>query len=1050
MATKANINVPIEITIGTVADLTLEAQAGALNFSTASETMITANRLTLISVGTPTASNKDLTVTFQSSVRLGGKFDTGSRHISITTSNTNSTATVTLSDKTATSLNGANITLISHFGTPTASNQDFTITASGAIALGTPLATGSGNISITSGAAAAIEFTTGRDIKLTGNHIALNSGTKATPTTGNKDATIRATGIITLGGNFNTGDGNFKASSGSRFPINLSTARATNITTNDGELTSSGGISVPSNQDFTITTTSTNSGFTLGGTFDLGIGDFTATIEEDLRFSESGINTTIIANDIGIATGIETQFARDINLTFIAAGEISVNANLKIGNGLLILGGTTPPDAAEYDGIVPSVDRGGIGFIYSGAGSFTIPQSMIIEDKDLYIGARNASAKLVVPASVNLGTGKLTIEVRRGALMFSTTETTTIEAANITLFSAKSSPNHQSVKLIPASNGTITLGGKFDFGRGSFHIREGNNVIRSAALSVSGQNITLRFADSTSNNHALTINARGGVALSGLINTGTGDISVMSGTGSPINFVGTTTHYLIGNNISLHSRGPAPAPSHRALHIIARNDIEMSGNFSTSFRSSASPIGSDIVIAAGTRLTTSFSLSKLNLLLVRLEPSGTDGQLLFDGGSSRTSITGNNILLISRSGTRRGNQNTSITASGNVTLRGVFANANDLSITAGQYGTFKFSKSLPTSIDVTGKLTLLSLSGVSPAPSNQDLTLTASGGVLLGGIFNAGTGDLSITGAPINFSTERRTILAANDITLTSTGSARASNQDLALIATGLYAFSGTLSIGSGELSLYSNNEDAYATAPAVTSNKVHILYTGGLESDDFVIPSWMMQNELISVTAYNANIMVPTSFDLGNKDLILIAKVASLKFSSTSATSISARNITLISTRIDPTENAQNLTITASGTLMLGGNFTRTGGNITATSGASSPFNIAAISNGLSLRGNNISLMSRGGVPTPSDNTFSIVASGAVTLGGSFDTGSGNITIESGLVHVLDAQGNLTRTGDGAPINFSTAMATSLKGNDIYLLASGGTPVAKRSSPRA
>ena len=1041
VATKANINVPIEITIGTVADLTLEAQTRALNFSTASETMITARNLTLISVGTPTPSTKDLTATFHNSATIGGKFDTGSGHISITTSLNGGTAQMNLSNKTATSLNGANITLISRFGSPTASNQDFTITASGAIALGTPLATGSGNIAITSGAAAAIEFTTGRDIKLTGNHIALNSGTKATPTTGNKDATIRATGIITLGGNFNTGDGNFKASSGSRFPINLSTARATNITTNDGELTSSGGISIASNQDFSITTTSTNSGFTLAGTFDLGIGDFTATIEEDLRFSESGINTTIIANDIGIATGIETQFARDINLTFIAAGEISVNANLKIGNGLLILGGTKPPDAAEYDAIVSGANRGGIGFIYSGAGSFTIPQSMIIEDKDLYIGAHNASAKLVVPASVNLGTGKLTIEVRRGALMFSTTETTTIEAANITLFSAKSSPNHQSVKLIPASNGTITLGGKFDFGRGSFHIREGNNVIRSAALSVSGQNITLRFADSTSNNHALTINARGGVALSGLINTGTGDISVMSGTGSPINFVGTTTHYLIGNNISLHSRGPAPAPSHRALHIIARNDIEMSGNFSTSFRSSTSPIGSDIVIAAGTRLTTSFSLSKLNLLLVRLEPSGTDGQLLFDGGSSRTSITGNNILLISRSGTRRGNQNTSITASGNVTLRGTFANANDLSITAGQYGTFKFSKSLPTSIDVTGKLTLLSLSGVSPAPSNQDLTLTASGGVLLGGIFNAGTGDLSITGAPINFSTERRTILAANDITLTSTGSARASNQDLALIATGLYAFSGTLSIGSGELSLYSNNEDAYASAPAVTSNKVHILYTGGLESDDFVIPSWMMQNELISVTAYNANIMVPTSFDLGNKDLILIAKVASLKFSSTSATSISARNITLISTRIDPTENAQNLTITASGTLMLGGNFTRMGGNITATSGASSPFNIAAISNGLSLRGNNISLMSRGGVPTPSDNTFSIVASGAVTLGGSFDTGSGNITIESGLVHVLDAQGNLTRTGDGAPINFSTAMATSLKGNDIYLLASGGTP---------
>ena len=602
----------------------------------------------------------------------------------------------------------------------------------------------------------------------------------------------------------------------------------------------------------------------------------------------------------------------------------------------------------------------------------------------------------------------------------------------------------------------------------------------SRDVTLSGRNITFisLAANPSPTSRTLTISASNIVTLGGILNKGpSGDITITSGPDAPINFISGVPTYILGRNITLYSTWGTATPSNEFLLVAAAGSVKLQGHFNTGENG-------DMFIASGTdhRLGEQnhnpFAILFPNSLSVA--PSATPATVQFAGNRRGTTLTGNNITLLSRgddssTGLNANSiQGISIAAAGRVELGGFFKFSNpfvSFSATSGPSSAISFIQD--TNIAGARTTSLISRGGT-PRVFNSNVIINPTSALLIGatigGVFDLGTGDFTAKRA--KFSNKVSTFITAGDIDIRSnTSSPPPSNQDLILRSLKKTIILRNISIGTGTLTLSSTKAEAhfFADDPAgdnntnnVLYNKVAIFFTG---SNSFTIADWLLAKDSVSITATQANIIMPTAFDNAAADLSIIARIGSLVFDDTAPTTINAKTITLVSRKADQRANTQNLMVTSAGELTLGGGFARTTGNISFAAGTNSPINISSSHvSFLSIKANDISLTSSGGGSTPMyrslvveaagtatisgdfklNGGITILAKGAVTLGGSLDAGSEGLVI-IGANRFFNENGALRRVENTtAPLNFSTTTPTSITAGTIRLLAAdGSTPTA-------
>ena len=609
-------------------------------------------------------------------------------------------------------------------------------------------------------------------------------------------------------------------------------------------------------------------------------------------------------------------------------------------------------------------------------------------------------------------------------------------------------------------------------------IQFGDRFTTQRDITLSGKNITFiaLAANPFTGSRDLTISASNIVTLGGFLNKGLGnDITITSGPDAPINFISGASTYILGRNITLYSTWGTATPSNEFLLVAAAGSVKLQGHFNTGENG-------DMFIASGTNHHLGEQNPNPSAIFfpnsLSVAPSGTSATIQFTGSRRGTTLNGHEIVLISRGDDSSAGlnadstQGASITASGRVELGGIFKLSNafaPFSIISGPTSTISFIEN--TTITSESAISLISQGRGQRKVFNKDLNISPSGTLTIGGVFVLGTGDFTTTGT--KFSDKTATFIEAGNISINAgsgVSTSTPSNQDLILRAKQQTIALRNINIGTGTLTLASQKAKAgfFATDPATDTNgptnvlygKVAILYSGlnPLFADGF--PAWLLEKDSVSITSTHGNIFMPAGFDNAAADFSIIAEIGSLVFNAAAATSINAKTITLISNKLST--STQALTLTSAGALTLGGNFGSTG-DISFASGANSALTIAPEADGLAIVANNISLTGGDVAPTPTERSLvieaegtatingnfkatgdiTILAKGAVTLGGSFDAGSGIVVIGSN--RFFHESGPLRQVeGTNAPINFSTAIPTSITGNTIRLLAAdGSTPTA-------
>ncbi len=602
----------------------------------------------------------------------------------------------------------------------------------------------------------------------------------------------------------------------------------------------------------------------------------------------------------------------------------------------------------------------------------------------------------------------------------------------------------------------------------------------SRDVTLSGRNITFisLAANPSPTSRTLTISASNIVTLGGILNKGLGgDITITSGPDAPINFISGVPTYILGRNITLYSTWGTATPSNEFLLVAAAGSVKLQGHFNTGENG-------DMFIASGTNHHLGEQNPNPSAIFfpnsLSVASSATPATVQFAGNRRGTTLTGNNITLLSRgddssTGLNANSiQGISIAAAGRVELGGFFKFSNpfvSFSATSGPSSAISFIQD--TNIAGARTTSLISRGGT-PRVFNSNVIINPTSALLIGatigGVFDLGTGDFTAKRA--KFSNKVSTFITAGDIDIRSnTSSPPPSNQDLILRSLKKTIILRNISIGTGTLTLSSTKAEAhfFADDPAgdnntnnVLYNKVAIFFTG---SNSFTIADWLLAKDSVSITATQANIIMPTAFDNAAADLSIIARIGSLVFDDTAPTTINAKTITLVSRKADQRANTQNLMVTSAGELTLGGGFARTTGNISFAAGTNSPINISSSHvSFLSIKANDISLTSSGGGSTPMyrslvveaagtatisgdfklNGGITILAKGAVTLGGSLDAGSEGLVI-IGANRFFNENGALRRVENTtAPLNFSTTTPTSITAGTIRLLAAdGSTPTA-------
>lgn len=473
----------------------------------------------------------------------------------------------------------------------------------------------------------------------------------------------------------------------------------------------------------------------------------------------------------------------DEGATFSGEYIFSGNSNLTsiMELGAQNVGGTYSPPADNG----PEDEDGGInGHIrFEDNGALTVTSDLTVNSMDLTLWAdadntvtAGEGDNFVQNANTTIqtsGPGGGNIIIRSGNS--ATTGNGNVTIGNVTVGSNKD-------LSISAAGGTITSRSETTLSA------NGITLDSSGAISVnlsSNGNVTA----TTTGNGGITLSRTGGNIALGLINAGTGAVSVTTTTSGDI--LRSPTHSITGGTVTLTSAGGIGASG-------AGNDISIS---------SATQVNADTTANNGGILMNSVSGVDFNVGTIN---AGSGGITIQSGqnfvGTSGHSIAGATIILSTSGATGAiGTSSTAIAFGGNTKLDldttssngNIFITraAGPLVLGTINAGTGDITATTTTSGDITsnsssltgGTISLTSAGNIGTSSSkitfagntkinadttvaNANIFLTRDSGNLALGTINAGTGDITATTTTSGDITSNSSSLTSNDLTLTSAG----------------------------------------------------------------------------------------------------------------------------------------------------------------------------------------------------------------------------------------------------------------------------------------
>ena len=575
----------------------------------------------------------------------------------------------------------------------------------------------------------------------------------------------------------------------------------------------------------------------------------------------------------------------------------------------------------------------------------------------------DAGGALVLSGGVDLSNG-------------SATQTLTLGGAGNTTVSGRINNGGTATSGIVTvtSTGTTTLSGNNTYA--------GLTTMNAASgvLNISGNNSnfggltltngTLNRTGTTAGTGLVTITA--GTATLGGVSTASGGVTLTSGV---LNI--NSASALGSGTVTLNATSTINNTSGSAVVNAGNNVINLSNNGTYTFGGSNNlDLGTGLVNAVTTR---SFQLngSGSTLTIGTLNNTATSGNktFTFDGAGNTISMRGINL------GTNQvATQTVTLAGSANISVGGpiVNNNANAQNLTVSATGT----TTLSGNNTYTGLTTMSGAGGVLTLSGNNS---AASGGVTL----SAGTLNINSASA---LGSGTVTLSAGTTIDNTSGGLVtNAGNNPVVLSSSGTYTFGGSnnLDLGTGLVT-------------AVTARSFQLNGTNSLLSIG-----------TLDSTAASGN--KTFTFDgAGNTISMRGINLGTNQVATQTVTLAGSANISVGGPIVNNNANAQNLTVSATGTTTLSGNNTYTG--LTTMSGVGGVLNIS---------GNNTGF---GGL-TLSNGTLNMTGT---------TTGSGAVTIAAGIANM---GGVITGTGgvalNAGSLNVSTATAL---GSGTLTWASGAT----------
>ena len=939
-----------------------------INFADDRATVITAKRVELTSQGSaPVASNQNLTITTSGLTKINGAFDIGTSNLTLTALSISQPTIPTSFNRNFLIMRLTNARRVDVYQWAFLENKNVTIIATrGGIFIPRNANVGSGTVVIEA-QAGAINFNSQGATTLSAREVTLTSN--GTPRlSSNQALTITVLETLTINGNYNIGTGLLKIT-------------ATLIVGNPNFIR--GGIELIYNNpnDFQIlswlleknqdTSFTLQSNIILPFFIDLGTGSFTVNSGSHSIIFDGNDSTTIRARSITlISKGPATKTNQDLTLTAIENITLDGNFDLRTTGG-------TPAGNITLEGqnIVltnsSTLFRNNTHITWTGS-TASIPAWAIVQNKNLTVISQQAP--LILPLTIDIGTGNLWLEgpsisdansVTRNALTFKWTGETTFTIPQWTLATNKN-------LTIIAENALVGIPSVLNIGTGDLFITGFSLytplnfpvVLRdSLEITITGPEVFDVPDWVISRNKDLTIIAKlADLYLPNAIDIGNATLTLTAQRGG-INFNNRGATLLTASNILLTSNGN-PARSQHNLIIEAENTLSLTGNFDTG-------VG-DIVITTSEFSVVEAGIKRGSLTIIW---NGIENFFIKDWMIAMNS----NLVIVSQSA--------------NITVdRDINIGAGHLTLNAPIIG----------SILVSPVITLGSLEVVWKSQNpfavpnwmmirNRSVSIIAeTADISFPTIVNLGAGHLRVSAlaGAVNFDTQAETIVNVGDLTIASvSASQRASHQNIVITSLGSVLLEGHINIGTGNLTARSgiggaisfsknfptqisaanitlgsnrkpvaSNQDLTLTAietlslrgrfdigtgnlvvsagrvgaTVATLNRNALTFTWSGAQTAF-IPQWAIdENGDMSVTVLQAGIILPPSLEIGDGALT-INSAGVINFATTATGTISARSISLTASNDNGlSPSNQTLILTALENISLVGSFDFGTGNVT------------------------------------------------------------------------------------------------------------------------
>ena len=726
--------------------------------------------------------------------------------------------------------------------------------------------------------------------------------------------------------------------------------------------------------------------------------------------------------------------AANTALTMTAAGDITLNSDIHLGSGALVL---TAGQGA------------GTGDIMNGGGARTLTASTVSLRQD-----STFAADLLVIASDDLTLRTAAAQTVQGWMV----------GMNRT--------------LSLTTRGDITIGGDVDVGTGGLAL-DGRTIILGAGITLTGGAVELTGVidesastptDGKGGNDALTIKASGVLTLNNNINTGTGALTL---SGASIVLSGANARRrLVGGVIML--TGAIDQSGNIGIFVNASGELTLNSNIN---------VGTGDITLSGTNIFLRGGGGARSLMGSSVELTGN-----LDSRGEGNGASANNIIIRAASSDITINGDITATGSDGVGEAQPGGRGGDLTLTATS-GNITINGEVRANGGAGGDSTDGSQSG----DGGDGGVIIIEGVRVLADLINsrgrsAGAFNIDNSGSSGSAGADGRIMITATggDLTLRGNMDVDGGQIHLTVQGTGAILNDGTtfqvIRLTAGEINLTQMGAfaaDDLLAFPRDRGDSILTLRTSAAQ----IVHSWMIGDEFSLVLISTKAITLAQDFTT-NRDITLNGSAIVLMGSR----SLTGRTITLTGA-VDESENLtpNNLTLTASrslnlmsdinvgsGTLILiageGGTgnlmpraITLTASTLSLTQdplfGASAPYLLAQTISQLNLTTNKTGAQTLKGWMLAEDRSLSLTAAGQITIGANVDIGNGNLALSGASIMVsgggviaanqIMIDGNLSsavaltltaRANAAGALTFGANTAEVLAtGQDLTLTANGG-----------